>query len=231
MHSLLLRAHDEAMRRSLTRAAITLIAINAALAIVILALGRMGDIEGRILGTSLLATFSALVAMVQVPAMSERRLGVVPFIGIAACGVGFAMGAAEIWVDIGSDVWGRMGGSGYVAAAASAAAAILSGWPIRGRASWVGQAANVVIAVAAVMILGGIWFEFDNEGYWRTFAVVAVLVGAAGLAIPILHRSSVETIEARIEHCPFCGTDLSAEAGKSIACEACTRKFSVLVEV
>lgn len=218
------------MKRSLTRAAITLIAINAALAVAILALGSVGDTEGRILGTSLLATFSALVVMVQVPAMQEGRLGVVPMGGMVACGVGFVIVTAAIWGDFDADAWGRSGGTAYVLAAASAVAAVFSGWPIRGRAAWVGGAADALIAIAALMILGAIWFEFDSDGYWRTFAVISVLVAAAGLAVPILHRASVDRVAARIGHCPFCGTALDAEAGVSIDCPGCSRTFRVRAE-
>ena len=64
------------MRSSLTRVAITLIAINAVVAIVILLGADMGDTGSRILGTSLIATGTALLVLVTVPALAPlaRRL-------------------------------------------------------------------------------------------------------------------------------------------------------------
>ncbi len=218
------------MKRSLTRMAIVLIAFNAGLAVAILALGEMGETEGRILGTSLLATFSALLAMVQVPAFQAGRLGPVPPVGMAACAVGFMMITVAIWADIDLDAWGRLGGSAYVIGAGGAVAGVLSGWPIRGKARWVGVAANVLVAVAVVMILGEIWFEVDSEASRRSFAAIAVLLSASALAVPILHRASQDRITEPIEHCPFCGARLDAEAGQSVVCADCAHTFRVRVE-
>jgi len=218
------------MKPTLTRVAIILISLNAALAVAILAFGRMGDVEGRILGTSLLATTSALLAMVQVPALRGRRLGVAPRVGMMASGVGFFVMTIGMWTEADSAVWAKLGGSGYAIAVAGAMAAVLSGWPIRGRAAWVGSAARRLIAIGVVMVLGGIWFEIDNEAYGRAFAVLAVLLGAAGLAIPILHRSSAEQVRLAIEHCPFCGAPMSGETGSAVACAACRTAFSIRVE-
>ncbi len=218
------------MKPTLTRVAIILISLNAALAVAILAFGRMGDIEGRILGTSILATTSALLAMVQVPALRGRRLGVAPRAGMVASGVGFFVMTIGMWTEADSAVWAKLGGSGYAIAVAGAMAAVLSGWPIRGRAAWVGSAARRLIALGVVMVLGGIWFEIDNEAYGRAFAVLAVLLGAAGLAIPILHRSSTGQVRLAIDHCPFCGAPMNGETNTSLACEACLKTFSVRVE-
>jgi len=216
------------MKASLTRVAIILIAINAALAVAILALGRMGQTEGRILGTSMLATTTALLAMVQLPAVRDRRIGISPIIGITACGIGFVIVTAGIWTDGFSEFWGRTAGTAYTVAVAGAVAVILTSWPIRGRAKWVGTAAPILVVITAVMILGGIWFEFDSEAYWRSFGVVAVLLAATGLAVPVLHRGSViEEGPSWIGYCPFCGSDLNEAAGTSITCKSCSQRFSV----
>jgi hypothetical protein len=216
------------VKASLTRAAIILIAINAALAVVILALGRMGETEGRILGTSMLATTTALLAMIQLPAVRDRRIGTLPIVGIGASGIGFVIVTAGIWTDGFSEFWGRVAGSAYTVAVAGAVAVILTSWPIRGKAKWVGTAAPILTVIAAVMILGGIWFELDSEAYWRSFGVVAVLLAAAGLAVPVLHRGSIlEEGPSSIGYCPFCGTGLNEATGIAITCKACSQRFSV----
>ncbi len=218
------------VKQTFTRVAIVLISLNAVLAVMILALGRMGDTEGKILGTSLLATASALLAMVQVPALRGQRLGIAPMTGIAASGIGFLVVAVGMWTELESDTWWRLGGSGYIIAVAAAVAAILSGWPVRGRAGWVQSAALVLIGIGAAMGLGGIWLEIDNEAFGRIFAVVLVLVAAAGLAIPILHRSAVEEFHLSIEHCPFCGVRMHGETDSPLVCKACRRTFNVRVD-
>lgn len=216
------------MRRSLVRVAITLIAINAALAIVILLGGDMGDTGGRILGTSLLATGTAMVAMVQFPAMADRRLGPLPLLTIGAAAVGFAIVTTGIWTDMSSDIGWKVAGTAYVLAVAGAIASILSGVRIVGRAAWVETATLWAVGLAAVMIVAGIWLEIDLEGYWRFFAVVAVLVAAGGLAIPILSRSSApEPPSAMVSHCPYCGATVESSDGANVTCGTCGRRFSV----
>jgi hypothetical protein len=216
------------VRRSLVRIAIGLIAANAALAIVILIGGEMGDTEGKILATSLLATATALVVMVQLPALGDRRIGLTPILAIGAAAIGFAVVTTGIWAEMDSEIGWKLGGTGYVLAVAGAIAAILAGLPITGRSSWVGSGTIVAVAIATTMIVIGIWFEIDVEGYWRTFAVVAVLVAAGGLAVPILHRSSrTEHIDMAITHCPFCGTDVGSQRASDASCPACGNRFGV----
>lgn len=216
------------MRRSLVRVAIILIAINAALAIVILLGGEMGDSGGRILGTSLLATASALVVMVQLPALSDRRIGLIPLIAIAAAVVGFVVVTTAIWTDIGDDEGWRIAASAYTVAVAGAIAAILSGLPIEGRSSWVGTATLVAVGVGAAMILAALWFDVDSGGYWRAFSVVAVLVAAGGLIVPILHRSSQsDRPQMAVTHCPFCGSDVGSQMASDASCASCGNRFGV----
>lgn len=217
------------MRSTLTRVAVTLIAINAALAILILLSGEMGDTEGRILGTSLLATGTALLVMMQLPALSDGRLGPVPLIGIGAAAVGFALVTAGIWTEVEADSAWRVAATGYVLAGAAAVAALLAGLPIAGRAAWVGTSTLWAVAVAAAMIVFAIWAEIDIEGYWRLFGAVAVLVAAGGLAVPILHRSSrpAPPRDTAIMYCPFCATDLGLMRATDVTCPSCGNRFTV----
>lgn len=217
------------MKKSLTRVAMTLIAANAALAIIILLGGRMGETGGQILGTSLLATATALLAMVLMPAVSDRRLGGVALVAVAAAAVGFVIVTIGIWSDASSDVGWRLAGTAYVVAVAGAIAALLAGLPITGRSSWVGSGTLIAVAAAAVMVVVGMWTEIDNEGYWRAFAVLAVLVAAGGLAVPILHRATRDSgrLEIAVTHCPFCGVAVGSQSATDVTCAACGNRFTV----
>lgn len=212
------------MRRRYTRLAITLVALNAGLAIVILATGDPGEVEGRILGTSLLATASALLAMVQTAGFDERRR----VIGIGAALTGFVVVTIGIWTETDVAAWWRLGGTAYTVGTAGAVSAVLSARPLGGRNAWLQQAARILVAAAATMIVGGIWFEPSSDAYWRVFAVIAVLIAASGLAIPILHRSSGGA-GAHVAHCPLCGGDVDAATEADITCVRCSRTFRVRV--
>jgi hypothetical protein len=207
--------------------AVTLIAFNAALAIVILLVGSMGETEGRILATSLLATAAALLAMVQAPAARSGRIWPVPWIGIVGAVIGFAVTTIGIWTETGAEIGWKSAGSAWTLAVAGAIASILSGIPVPGRGRWLPNAVVAAVALAALMILGAIWFDVDSEFYWRVFGALAVLVAAGGLAIPILNRSATATAPVLIEHCPFCGADLTGATDITIVCEGCSREFSV----
>jgi len=218
------------MRRSLVRTVIGLIAINAAIAVFVLLSGDIGDTEGRILGTSLLATATAVLGMVCAPALAARRIRPVPVVGMAVAVAGFAMVTAAIWWEIDSVWFGKAAGSAYLIAAASALASLLSAWPIAGRAAWVGRAAYLLVGLASIALLAGMWFEIGTSGYWRAFAVVAVLLAAASLATPILHRSSPQAGRDHVATCPFCASSVDGETGSPITCPSCGRRFVVRLD-
>lgn len=216
------------MKPLFTRIVIGLIVANAAFAIFVLLGGDIGEVEGRILGTSLVATGSAILAMACTPALTRGRLGFVPHLGMAAAAVGFATVTMFIWADVDSLALGKVAGSAFVVAGAAALACLLSGWPLRGGSAWVGVAANLLVASVAAMILLPVWTDVgDNGGYWRLFSILAVLLAAAVLAVPVLHRGSPGLAGDKIEHCPFCGSAIDGFAGKPVTCGSCGRRYTV----
>lgn len=218
------------MKRSLVRIVIGLIAVNAAIAVFVLLSGDIGDIEGKILLTSLLATATAVLAMVCAPSLAASRLLPVPQIGIAAAALGFVLVTVGIWSEPEAIWFGRAAGSAYLVAGAAALACLLSAWPIRGRASWVGVAAYALVAAVLTLLLAAIWFEIDSSGFWRAFSVLAVLLAAAALATPVLHRSTAPSGAEPISQCPFCGATIEARTGESVTCPSCGRRFTVRLD-
>ena len=219
---------DGPMKSLFTRIVIGLIVANAGFAIFVLLGGDIGDVEGRILGTSLIATASAILAMACAPALSKGRLGLVPHLGMAAAAVGFATVTIFIWADIDSLVLGKTAGSGFVVAGAAALACLLSGWRVQGGTAWVGVAANLLIAAVAAMILLPVWTEVGSQdGYWRFFAIVVVLLTASVLAVPVLHRGGGGRPGDQLKACPFCGNAIDGFGGKPVVCGSCGRRYVV----
>ena len=112
-------------------------------------------------------------------------------------------------------------------AAAAAVACLLSAWPLRGKSAWVATAAYALVAAVAAAILAGVWGEIDSSGYWRAFAVLAVLLAAAFLAVPVLHRAGAGPAAEPYTHCPFCGSDVTGTTGRPLTCPACGRRYTV----
>ena len=221
------------MRSTMTRVAMTLIALNALLAIIILIGGEMGETGGRILATSLLATGTALLVMVLVPAVSDGRIGFVPHLAIAGAVVGFVIVTIGIWTETDAEFGWKIAGTAYNIAVAGAAAALLAALPVEGRARWVATATLGAVGIAALMIVAAIWVEIDSDMYWRVFSVLGVLVAAGALSIPILHRSAsavpTELAEETIYHCPFCGARTGPQPVAGAQCPACGRRFGVVM--
>ncbi|HSM01084.1 MAG TPA: hypothetical protein VK960_01410 [Acidimicrobiia bacterium] len=215
------------MNRPLVRIVIGLIAANAAIAVFVLLSGDIGDTEGKILLTSLLATATAVLAMTSAPALTAGRLGWIPHLGIATAALGFVMVTVGIWSRPESVWFAKAAGSAYLVAVACALACLLSAWPIRGPSSWVGTTAFVLVAAVAGMLLVAIWFEVDLSGYWRAFSVLAVLLAAAALATPILHRSTAPSSTEPFSQCPFCGAPVQGTTGEAITCSRCGRHYTV----
>lgn len=214
------------MKTWYVRVVIGLIVVNAAIAVVVLLSGDIGDTEGKILGTSLLATASAVLAMTCAPAWAAGRLGPVPVTGMFAAAAGFAAATIAVWgVD---EVWlGKVTGSAFIIAVASALACLLSAWPIEGGSAWVGLAADLLIAGVGGMLLFALWLEVGSSGYWRGFSVLAVLLAAAALAVPVLHRGTPEATPEPIRHCPFCGSAIDGVSSRPITCPSCGRHYTV----
>jgi len=216
------------MRTSLVRVAVTLIAVNAGVAIAVLLGGDMGDTGGRILGTSLLATATALVAMLLWPATSDRRMAPpIPSVALGGAAIGFVIVTTGIWTDLDSEIAWKIAGTGYTMAVAAAVAAILAGLPMARQAIWVRSTTIGAIGIAATMIVAAVWFEVGGNGYWRLFAIVTVLIAAGGVAAPILSRSAAEHLDMAVTHCPFCGAGVGSQIAADATCRSCGNRFGV----
>ena len=98
-------------------------------------------------------------------------------------------------------------------------------------------------ALLTALVVYAIWAEPDEGGFWRFTGTVAILVAAATIAIPVLHRlgpaapsfqpaeaaAAAEAVEAAAalaaRYCPRCGAGLERPgAGR---CERCGAGFAV----
>jgi hypothetical protein len=221
-----------ALKRVALTTALGAVVVAAVLGIVALLGGGFGDTEGKILTTSLLVTAAAVVSLACAVALEAGRLGRLPYAGIAASLVSFAMFIAGIWVEIRTDAYWKAAITLLLIALAIAHSGLLDLarlsrlWPLR--------AAQILTALAAVLIVIAMWAEIDAEGYWRGTGVVLVLFAAATVAVPILHRMAdippddeAHRAVPAVVACPFCGSSVAGIAGSAITCSACDRRWRV----
>ena len=222
--------------RGVRRAAIAFffasVALNACLGIVALVMGDFGQTQGKVLGTSLCVTAAVMLALAATPAWERRLLGPVPAVGASSGAVGFALLIVAIWLgEDASPTLGKAVGTALTVGGAGSLASLLALPRLAPRHRHVLTTALALGAVAAAMVLVQIWGELDSSLYARALGVVAVLLGAVAVSIPVLHRigdtAGADAAADVPRFCPFCGAELTVGRGRSATCGACGRSFSV----
>lgn len=220
------------MRRLGLRVFFASVALNAALAIVALLAGSFGELEGKILFSSLCVT-GALVLVLACEAARERgRLGLLPRVGAAASLAGFALLMAGIWTESSDDNLSRVAGTLLAAAVAAALVSVLSLADLAPRFRWTFRAAAGLALALAALTAAGIWGSFEGDWFGRWVGVVAVALAAFVIVVPVLGRvgrKEADAMAARVSFCPLCASPVSARAGAEARCDACGSVFVVTV--
>lgn len=135
----------------------------------------------------------------------------------------------------------KLAGTAILIGAAGAHASLLSLSRLADRYRIVLWAAWGLAALLVALIIIMIWADdvADSTPYVQLIGVTGVLLAAATVAVPILHRASkgempegrgeTGTPEGRqIAHCPNCGsTNLQTDARIRVSCRNCGAVFSV----
>jgi len=210
------------------------IAVNAALGIYALVVPDFGELQGKILATSACVTGAGVLSLTCLPAWERGRLGLVPVAGIAVSVAGFALLAAGIWAETGTEPVWKTAGTLLLLGGAAGLPSLLALTRLAPRFRWAFPIALSLIGVLAGLTVSVVWGEWEAEWFGRMTGVVAVLVAAFTIAIPLLHRASRRELAAvtglagvRVEFCPSCGRRISVAAAEDVACPACGARFTV----
>jgi len=215
------------LRRIVRQLILLSIVVNAVLGIWALG-GELGAFQGRVLASSLLVSATGVVAMACATALPSRRLGIVPYSGIVAAVIGFALFIAATWNDFAIRALWQTGGTLVTLAVTAAYAAVMSGVHAESQARRIKAAAYLLALTAAAMTIAIYWGATIDEGVVRFYGITWVLLGAATVAVPIMVRLRAPEELARVAHCPFCGTGVHARLGHGVHCDACGERFRVL---
>lgn len=189
------------VRRASVIVVIVAVSLSAILGIVLLLTGGWGDLQGRVLGTTVVIAVFAVTALCHL-AQVDRPLRVVGFLGIAASIAALVPILWIIWGDW--TVWGVITSAGYEWLWKSfAVLGILAGSLAQANlllllASRRQPAVRVVlvvtlVAIAVVAIL--IWLPILTDGdvpgdwadgYWRLFGVIAIVDVLGTIVLPVL---------------------------------------------
>lgn len=218
-------ARFDRTRRVARRVTLASIFANALLGVWAVA-GSLGEVESRILATSLLVTACGAVAVACGTAIPEGRLGPLPLIGIGAAVPGFALLIAGFWENFGLDLLWRTGATLVAVAVFAAFASLLSAVDLRGRYRRLVPTAYALAGSGGAFLVAVVW-GFRPGDSWRVFGILMVLLGAATLAAVISARLRPAHEEPPpVRHCPYCGA--AVEGARITRCEGCGNRFRVV---
>jgi len=227
------------MRTLALRVLIGSIALSALTGIYVLIVGGDGDLEGKVLATSLSISALSILAMACGAGLEGRKLGLLPHAGIAAAVAGFVLLMIVIW-DLGSHrVWVQLCVSMALGSTAAALACLLSLVALAPRFRWVRALGFVADAALTTMLNLFVWELLDtpNDVLARLTGVFAILLGAVIIAMPILQRmgkpeerrlagANAGTAES-VRHCVVCGERLKGAQQAEFTCSGCGARFRV----
>lgn len=203
--------------RGVRRVAIVFIIVSLSIAalfgIVTLLTGEFGEVQSKILLTTLLMAGFSITALCHL-AVVGRALRVVGYVGIAVSALAFVTGAVLIWRDWSnwSDVWEVTLKTFAVLAIAAASIAqanllLLLGErrsPVIRIGLWVtvGLIALVALLIVLPIVTDGEIPGDEGDLYWRVFGVFAILDVLGTIVLPVLGRVTREgatAITVRVE--------------------------------
>jgi len=187
--------------------------------------GSLGEVESRILVTSLLITACGSVALACGTAIPEFRLGPLPILGITAAVPGFALLIAAFWEDFGVDAIWQSGATLVAVAVFAAFASLMSAVHLQGGYRRLLPTAYTLAAAGGAFLISVVW-GFNPKDGWRLFGILMVLLGAATLAALIAARlRPTHENPPPVRFCPFCGTPVATT--RVTECSACGHRCRV----
>ena len=209
------------------------IVVNAAFGIYAIVVPHFGSLQGKVLATSACVTGAGVLTLACLPAWERGRLSLLPRLGVTAAPLGFTLIVIGLWAGIDNEAYARSLGTVLVVAVACVLACVLALAELAPRYRRVLPVANALAVVLGAMLVGGIWSGFPGGWFPRAAGVVAVLLAAASVSVPILHRASrsepraASPAEPALRFCPACGHPVvPAELGET-SCTACGNSFQV----
>ncbi|MFD6053899.1 hypothetical protein [Agromyces sp. NPDC060279] len=185
-------------RRAAIVALVVSISLTAVVGIVVLLTGDFGEVQGRVLTTTLLVAGFSTVALCHL-AVAGRPVRLVGFVGLAVSAIALVIGLVLIWMpwdawnDGSGELWRWFGVAGVLALSLAHANLLLL---LAGRRHPVVRAAMAVtlaaIALVALLVIlpilsdGRIPGDGGWDAYWRWFGVVAIVDALGTIVLPVV---------------------------------------------
>ena len=164
--------------------------LAALVGIYVFLFGDFGEMEAKILGTTLTISAFSLTSLACAAAHEQRRYPLLSILGLGVAIVGLLLYVPAIWAEwFDTEAVGKTMAIVGLFSFSFAQCCLLSLATLQRHVAWLFYAAVTAILLLATIISGIIVFDpNDEEWLMRTVGVVAILDGCFSLCVPILHR-------------------------------------------
>jgi len=176
------------IRKSALKVFLGFLGLTAIVAIVSVLSGEFGELQFKILATSLTISAASICAMSCAAFIEKKRPMELGILGIALCVISAVLAIAGMWLEMDSEGFWKTTVTFVIAAVAFAHAFLLVLPKLDNSQKWVQLVSTASIGILAVQIAVAVWGEIDDQGYYRGLSVVAIIVGLETLAIPMLMK-------------------------------------------
>jgi hypothetical protein len=183
------------------------VALSALIGIGVILLGNFGELETKILLTTMTVTVTSILGLACGAYLETGRGKILPVAGIV-----FAVVSCVLWVflvwngTVQEDFFARLLLSLTLFAASCSHLSLLSLARLDKRFQWSNPLAHVAVLVLTAFLLYLIWVEKNFAGDWipRVIGVLSIIIAAVTIVTPVFHRLSntapdAEEIDAEIE--------------------------------
>jgi hypothetical protein len=171
------------------------VAMSALIAIGVLVFGEFGDIEVRVLFTTLTVTVTSILGLACGASLEASRGRLLPLAGIALSIVSALMCFLIIWnVLDDSEVFVKSFLTATLIAASCSHLSLLSLARLDARFRWSRVAAHVCVWLLAAILLYLMWFEPEGSGdlVFRVIGVLSILIATITVVTPVFHKLSAD---------------------------------------
>lgn len=214
------------------------VAISAALGIIAVLTGNFGELEVRIIVTTLTISAASICALACGALGEARGQRAFPAFGIVMAVIAAILIIVAIWGDVDSKQFWKLIVTTGVLAAVTAHACLLSLAKLARRFAWARPLAIAALYTLAAIIIISVYFEPGGDLTVRLIGATSIVVAAITVMTPIFHRLSRADLVRSDKRemagrrlwatisCPECGATQPNSLAET-TCDKCGCRFTV----
>ena len=215
------------------------VSLSALLGIFAILSGTFGNLEARIILTTITISAASICALAAGALWESRASRTLPRIAVALAIIAAAVIIVGIWARINEEEFWKFAASLGVLAIASAQACLISLARLAPRFAWTRTVTLIAIILLAAQIIFVLYGDVSDEGFFKALGANAILVAALTIMMPIFHRLSRGDLSGEKAFapesqlfptvlCPRCGTSQPSSLAQ-IVCTNCGCRFAVTI--